>query len=148
MPNRFDGVELRAVRRQQTQMKTMAVAREPLSYFGSLVVRRIVMNEEDFLLPVALRHGTEKRRVTFPLEHLPVRVVESGPVEIHRPQYLLCVSLTGRRNQRLVSAPRPSLVEAGILAEAGFVAEEQSRLALSRFFLAWDRRTPATRLAP
>jgi hypothetical protein len=55
MPHRFDGIELGAIRGQQTKMKAMSVTREPLLHFGSLVIRRIVMNQEDFLSAILLR---------------------------------------------------------------------------------------------
>lgn len=77
-----------------------------------------------------------------------MRVMEAWSVKIHRAKYLLGVALASRRNQRLVSASGPSLVEAGILAEAGFIAEKQSGLAFSGFFLAWDRCIAAIGPAP
>ena len=129
-------------------MKTMAIAGEPLPHFRSPVIRRIVVNKENFLVAVTLRHAGEKGRVTLALKNIPMRVMKPGPVEIHRSKYLLRVALTGRRNQRLVSAAGPSLVEAGVLAEAGFVPEEKRGLAFSRFFLAWDTCSAAIDLAP
>lgn len=75
-------------------------------------------------------------------------VVEPRPVEIHRPKDFLGIALAGRRNQRLVSAPRPGLVEGWVLAEAGLVTEEQRRFAFSGFFLAWDRCIVASGPAP
>jgi len=139
VPHRFDGVELWTVRRQQAKMEAMPIASEPLLHFWSLVVRRIVMNEEDFLPAVALRHRREKRCIGHALEHLPVRVVKPRPIEIHRAKYLLGIALAGGWNQRLVSAPRPGLVQSRVLAEAGLVAEDQRGFAFSRFFLAWDK---------
>lgn len=147
MPNRFDGIVFRAVRRQRAEVKPMSVAGQPLLDLGSGVVRGVVVNEKDLLLAVALRHSGEKHCIRIALEYLSMRVVESGSIEIHRPKYLLGVALAGRRNQRLMSPPRPGLVEGRVLAEAGFVAEEQCRLALSRFFLAWDRCIAASGLA-
>jgi hypothetical protein len=134
MPNGFDGIELGTIGRQQAQMKAMPIVREPLPHFRSLVVRGIIVNKEDFLLAVALRQPAWKRRVTLALENLPIPIVEFWPVEIHRSAYLLRVALAGGRNQRLVSAAGPGLIEAGVLPETGFVAEEQSGFALSVFF--------------
>lgn len=148
VPHRFDGVELWTVRRQQAKVEAMPVMREPLLHLGSFVVRRIIMDEEDFFLAVSLRYGRQERRITLTLEDLAVPVVESGPVEIHRPKDLLGIALAGRRNQRLVSTPRPSLVQGRVLAEAGLVAEEQRRLALSSFFLAWGKCIGATGPVP
>src|SRR5512145_1928817 len=106
VPYRFNGIELRTLRRQQTKVEAMPVIREPLLDFGSLVVRRIVMNKEDFLLAVTLCDGTEKHRITLAFEYLAVPIVEFGPVEIHRPKDFLGIALAGRRNQRLVPASR------------------------------------------
>ena len=106
------------------------------------------MNEEDLLLAVALCHSREKHRIGLTLEDLPMCVIESGPVEIHRPKYLLGIALAGRRNQRLMSAPRPGLVEGRVLAETGLVAKEQRGVAFSGFFLAWDRYSVAIGPAP
>src|SRR5512137_682713 len=125
MPQRFDGIELRTVRRQQTKVEAMSVSREPLPHLGCFVVRRIVMDEEDFLLAVSLGYGCQEHRITLPREDLAVPIVKSGPVEIDGPKDLLGIALAGRRNQRLVSAPGPSLVQGRVLAEAGLVAEEQ-----------------------
>ena len=143
MPNRFDGIVLGTVWRQRAKMKAMSVATEPLLDFGGLVVRRVVMNEEDLLPAVALGQSREKHRIGLTLEDLPMCVIESGSVEIHCPKYLLGIALAGRRNQRLVSAPRPGLVEGRVLAETGLVAKEQRGLAFSGFFLAWDKCSAA-----
>ena len=83
MPNRFDGVVLGTIRRQRAKMKAMSVTTEPLLHFGGLVVRRVVMNEEDLLLAVALGQSREKHRIGLTLEDLPMCVIESGSVEIH-----------------------------------------------------------------
>lgn len=148
VPYRFNGIELRTVRRQQTKVEAMPVVREPLLDFGSLVVRRIVMDKEDLLSAVALCYGTEKHRIALALEDLAMPIVEFGPVEIDGPKYFLGIALAGRRNQRLVPASRPGLVEAWVLAEAGLIAEEQRRLVFSGFFLAWDRCSAAIGPAP
>ena len=106
------------------------------------------MDKEYFLTPIPLRHTGQKRSVTFSLEYLSMRKVKLGAVEVHRAEYFLGVALARGRNQRLVSAPRPSLVEAGVLAETGFIAKEQRGLAFSGFFLAWDRCIAASGPAP
>lgn len=77
-----------------------------------------------------------------------MRVVEPRPVEVHRSKDLLGIALAGRRNQRLVSAPRPGLVEGRVLAETGLVTEEQRRLVFNGFFLSWDRCIAAIGPAP
>lgn len=148
MPDRLDGIVFGTVRWQRAKMEAMSVTGEPLLHLRSGMIRSVVVNKEDFLPAVTLRQGREKHRVGIALEHLPVRVVESGPIEIDRAEYLLSVALAGRRNQRLMSAPRPGLVEGRVLAETGFVTEQQCGFAFSGFFLAWDRCIAANGLAP
>ena len=56
VPHRFDRVELWTVRGQQTKVEAMPVMAEPFLYFGSLMVRRIIMNKEHLLFAVTFRH--------------------------------------------------------------------------------------------
>ena len=146
-PNRLDGIVFGAIGRQRAKLEAMSVTGEPLLPLRSGMIGGVVVDEEDFLPAVTLRQGREKHRVGIALEHLPVSRVESGPVEIARAKYLLGVALTGRRNRRLMSAPRPSLVERRVLAETGFVTEQPSGFAFGGFFLAWDRCIAASGLA-
>lgn len=148
MPHGFDGVELWTVRRQQAKVETMPITREPLVHLRSFVVRRIIMNEEDLLVPVSFGYSREEHGITLALEDFPMRVVESRTVEVHCPKDLLSIALARRRNQWLVSASGPGLVEGRVLAEAGLVAEEQRCLAFSGFFLAEDRCIAAIGPAP
>lgn len=106
------------------------------------------MDKEDLLMPIPLRHAGQKGRVTLALEDFSMLKVEPGTVEIHRAENLLRIALARRGNQRLVSAARPSLVEAGVLAKTGFITEEQRGLAFSGFFLASGRCIVAIGLAP
>jgi hypothetical protein len=148
MPNRLDGVEFRAIGRERTKMKAMPIAGQPLPHHRSTVIGRVVMDKKDLLPPIPFGQAGQKGRVGFSFEDLSVRKVKFGPVKIHRAKNLLRVPLAGGRNQRLVSAPRPSLVKAGVLPEAGFVAKQQGRFAFSGFFLAGDRCSAATGPVP
>jgi hypothetical protein len=53
VPHWFNSIELRTVRRQQAKVETMSVTSEPLLHLRSLVVRRIIMDEEDLLFAVS-----------------------------------------------------------------------------------------------
>ena len=77
-----------------------------------------------------------------------MRKVKPGPVEVYRAEDLLGIALARRRNQRLASTARPCLVEAGILAKTGFIAEEERGLAFRGFFLVLDRCIVAIGLVP
>lgn len=92
------------------------------------------MNEENFLVAVTFGQAGQERHVTAALKHLAIPVIKTRSVKVHRTKYLLRVALASRWNQRLVSAPGPGLIETGVLAETGFVAEEQRGLAFSVFF--------------
>ncbi len=110
------------------------------------MVGSIVLNQEHFLPLVAFRQAVEKGCVALAFEYLSVSVVEFWPVQIDRPEDLLCIPLARRRNLRLVSSTGPGLIESGILAETGFINKEESRLTFSGFFLAGDKCNAASDL--
>src|SRR5262249_30213982 len=96
--------------------------------------------------PIAAGQVIEESGVTLSIEHGAMPVVKPRSIKVHSAKDLLSIPLARSRNERLMAAPCPGLVEAGILAETGFVGEEQSRAAISGFFLAWDRCIAATDL--
>jgi hypothetical protein len=98
VPQRFDRVELRAVPGQRTQVKAMTVAPQPLSHLGSPVVRRVVVDQEDFLPSVPLRQPVEKGRVAATFKDVATPVVEARPVQVEGAKDLLRVPLARRRN--------------------------------------------------
>jgi hypothetical protein len=104
------------------------------------------MNKEDFPVDVTARQAVEESGVALPVKHTAMAVIEFRLIQIDSTEYLLCVALARRRNERLMAAARPGLVDTRILAETGFVGEEQGGTAFSRFFLAWDRCNAATGL--
>ena len=106
------------------------------------------MDEEDLLARIPLRHAGQKCRITLALKNISMLKVKSRTVEVHSAEDLLRIALASCGNQRLVSSACPSLVKTGILAETGFIPEEQRGLAFSGFFLAWDRCIAAIGLAP
>ena len=146
VPEGFDRIELRTVLGQRAQVKAMAVAPQPGTHLRSTVVSRVVVDQEDFLSSVPLGQAIEKSRVASTFKDVATAVVEAWPVQVDRPKDLLGVPLAGRRNQRLVSAACPRLVEAGVLTETGFIGEEQGGVVLRGFFLAGGRCNAASGL--
>ena len=146
VPKGFDRIELRTVLGQRAQVKAMAVAPQPCTHLRSTVVSRVVVDQEDFLSSVSLGQAIEKSRVASTFKDVATAVVEAWPVQVDRPKDLLGVPLAGRRNQRLVSAACPRLVEAGVLTETGFIGEEQGGVVLRGFFLAGDTCSVASGL--
>lgn len=76
----------------------MAIAPEPFLDFGGLMIGRVVMDEEHLLPAVSFRHAVQEHHVALAFEDLPMRVVESRPVEIDRAEDLLRIALTGGRD--------------------------------------------------
>lgn len=125
----------------------MTVAPQPRAHLGSPVVSRVVVDQEDFLPTVPLRQPVKKGRVASAFEDIAMPVVEARPVEVDRAKDLLRVPLARRRNQRLLSAACPRLVQARVLTETGFIGKEQGGVALRGFFLAGGRCSAASGLA-
>ena len=53
MPDRFDGVELRAIRWEQAKVETVPLTGQPLPYFGRLMISRVIMDQKHFLSAIA-----------------------------------------------------------------------------------------------
>jgi len=62
-------------------------------------------------------------------------IKEPSVVEFDGAEYLQGVSLSGGGDLWLGATARPGLIERGVLAEAGFVFEENERLFALGFFL-------------
>ena len=84
----------------------------------------VVVNQEDFLPSVATCQVVEKVGITWSIEHAAMPVIELRPIQIDGAENLLRVALARSGNERLMASTCPSLIEAGILAETGFVGEE------------------------
>ena len=148
MPEGFDRVELGAVFGQRAKMEAVAKVAEPVTNFWRSMISGVVMDQEHLLSRIALGQAAEEGGVAGTFKHVPVPIVELRPIEIHRSKNFLRVPLAGGRNQRLLAAMRPRLIEAGVLAETGFIGEQQGRVALCGFFLAEDRCSVAIGFVP
>lgn len=111
------------------------------------MISRVVVDQEDFLSRIPLRQPVEKGRVAATFKDITMPVVEARPIQIDGAKDLLRVPLARRRNQRLLSAPRPRLVETRVLTETGFIGEEQGGVVFRGFFLAGGTCTVASGLA-
>jgi len=108
------------------------------------MVRGVVLNEEHLLSAITLCQAIEEGGVAPAFKNVSTPIVESGAVQIDGSEDLLRVSLPRRRDEWLMTPPCPSLIEGRILAETGFIAEEQSRAAISGFFLSEGRYNDAS----
>ncbi len=110
MPNSFDSIEGRTVRRQGDQVKAMTVTAKPLSDFRCLVVGGIIMDQENLLPTVTFSQAVEEMSISFSIKHLILREMKSRTTQFHRAKDLLRIALTGGRNEWLASAPGPGLI--------------------------------------
>ena len=99
------------------------------------MVRSIVLDQIDFARKVTAQRSFEIIDVSIGVEDLLEVVKEPSAVEFDGAKYLQGVSLSCGGDLRLRTPARPSLVERGVLAEAGFVFEENGRLFALGFFL-------------
>ena len=70
--------------------------------------------------------------------------MNAGSPNVHGTEDLLGVTLASRGHLRLAAAPRPRLIERGILPKTGLIGEQQRRTEISGFFLASDRCSAAS----
>jgi hypothetical protein len=143
MPKGFDRVELRAVLGQRAEVKAMTIGAQPLPHLRCPMVGGVVVDQEHFPPAVAVRQAVQKGGVASTFKDVAMPVVELGTIQIDRSKDLLGVPLPRRRNQRLVSASRPRLVQARILTETGLIRKQQSGVAIGGFFLAGDTYSAA-----
>src|ERR1035438_7403215 len=126
-------------------MKAVSIVLQPRLDFGANVIRRVVLNQEDFLVTVASCQAAEKPGIGLAIEHLlALHEVSARAAQVHGTKDFLGVALAGRRNARLTSAPGPSLIQRGVLAKAGLIGKEERGAKVSGFFLAWDRCSAAS----
>ena len=99
------------------------------------MVRGVVLDQVDFSGKVTPQCPFEIIDVSVGVENLLEVVKESSRVEFDGAEYFQCVSLPRGRDLWLRAPARPGLVERRVLAEAGFVFEEDSCLFAPGFFL-------------
>ena len=103
------------------------------------MVGGVVLNQKHPVsTPIKRGHQdlVQKPHVGFPLEVLLLmKINKPGVLQTHRPENLLRVALSPRRNLRLAGPPRPSRVQGRRLAERGFILEDDYRPFPPGFFL-------------
>lgn len=99
------------------------------------MVRCIVVNQIDFPWKVASQNSFEVPDVRYCIEHFLKMIEESGTVQLDCSENLERVPLSRGWDFRLRTYPCPCPIEGRVLAEAGFVFEEDRRPFAPGFFL-------------
>ena len=99
------------------------------------MIRRIVLDQINFAGTITAHRPFEILDVGLGVENRLEVVKEPSAVEFDGAKYLQGVSLSCGGDLWLRTPARPGLVERGVLAEAGFVFEEDGRLFALGFFL-------------
>ena len=99
------------------------------------MVRRIVLDQINFAGRITAQRSFEILDVGLGVENRLKVIKEASAVEFDSAKYLQGVSLSCGGDLWLRAPARPGLVECGVLAEAGFVFEEDGRLFALGFFL-------------
>ena len=134
MPEAFDGVEFGRIRRQVVSLPPRAIVLEPSFNVAVMVIRGVVLNEEDAAGIIMTSEAFKKIQIGLGVENGSPMVEEAGGINVQSAENLDAVSLAGDGNERLVAAPGPSGVKRGILPEACLVLENQRRLSGTGFF--------------
>ena len=135
MPDSLQRVEFWRIGWKVEDFHIFAVLREPVPNVFVLVVRGIVLDQIDFAGKVTPQCPFEIVDVGIGIENLLEVIKESSTVKFDGAKYLQGISLSCGRDLWLTASARPRLVERGVLAEAGFVFEEDGRLFAFGFFL-------------
>jgi len=137
LPDAFDWVQLRRVRRQPKQLDTMAVTREPQLPFLVEVVTGTVIDDEKGLATTASANDLlEERKERDAVEHWRELVQKARSLlERHDAKDMRSLAHTEGVYTGLVADSRPRLVERPVEPEARFVAKGNDPAALARFFL-------------
>lgn len=135
MPDSLQRVEFWRIGWKVEDFHIFAMLREPGPNIFVLVVRGIVLDQIDFAGKVTPQCPFEVVDVGIGIENLLEVIKESSTVKLDGAKYFQGVSLPGGRDLWLRASARPRLVERGVLAEAGFVFEEDGRLFAFGFFL-------------
>ena len=113
----------------------VSVGAEPVPDLGILVIRGIVLNQNGSSVTVMPRQLLEEGQVRRSVEGGILSVMEAGLPEFDGAQDLDALALPGDRNFRRLPDATPGGVQGGVLAEAGFVGENQRPVLSPGFFL-------------
>ena len=99
------------------------------------MVRGIVLDQIDFAGKITAQCPFEIVDVGIGVENVLEVIKEPSAIKFDGAKYFQSVSLSCGRDLWLRTSARPGLVERGVLAEAGFVFEEDGRPFAFGFFL-------------
>lgn len=107
---------------------------EPFPNLVLFVVGRVVLYEDCSAAPVASRELLKKREVRRCIEHVISLVVKLGGVDLNGSKNLHALALACHGDFRRAPNGAPRCVERGVLAEAGFVREDERPVFALGFF--------------
>ena len=113
----------------------VSVGAEPVPDLGILVIGGVVLNQNGSPVTVVPRQLSEESQVRGSVESGILPVVEAGLPEFDGAQDFDALALPGDRNFRRPPDAAPGGVQGGVLAEAGFVGEDQRPVLPPGFFL-------------
>ena len=113
----------------------VSVGAEPVPDLGILVIGGVVVNQNGSPVTVVPRQLLEEGQVRGSVEGDLLPVMEAGLPEFDGAQNLDALAFAGDGNLRRLPDAAPGGVQGGILAEAGFVGEDQRPVLSPGFFL-------------
>ena len=116
-------------------LQPASIAGEPLPNVGILVVGGIVLNQNGSTPPVAPRQLFQEGEVGGGVEDGVLPVMEAGVPQLDGAQDLDALAFSCNRNFGRVTDAAPGRVQRGVLAETGFVGEDQRPVPRLGFFL-------------
>ena len=116
-------------------LQPMSIGGELLPYVGVLVVGGIVLNQNGSTPPVAPRQLFQEGEVGGGVEDGVLPVMEAGVPQLDGAQDLDALAFSCNRNFGRVTDAAPGRVQRGVLAETGFVFEDERGTIAAGFFL-------------
>ena len=138
MPQTFGGIVLGRISRKLMNLQPMPVLFEPFPDTRVLVIRSVVLDQINAVCPGATGsrcHLFQEAQIRPGVKYRVTTINESGFLEIDSSKDLHAFSGSRDRNEGLIADSRPRLVKRRVLAEAGFVLEEDIGSFIPRFFL-------------
>ena len=116
-------------------LQPVSIAGEPLPYVGVLMVGGVVLNQNGSTPAIAPRQLFQEGEVGCGVEDGVLPVMETGVPHLDGPQDLHALALSRNRDFGRVTDAAPGGMQRGVLAETGFVGEDQRPVPRLGFFL-------------
>jgi hypothetical protein len=113
----------------------VAVGLEPAPHLSILVIRGVVLNEDRCRAAIVPGELMKEGQVGGSIEDGILPVVEAGLPEFDGAEDLDALALPDDGDLRRLADPAPGGVQRGVLAEAGFVGEDQRPVLALGFFI-------------